>query len=214
VDRWACVSLAALPLQVVMRGQREGRGLPTVVVSEDKPQGKITWADAAALQSGVLPGQSYALALSLCSGLRACVVSDQQLMAACEEIRALLWRFSPAVEVGAEPGVFWLDASGLGSLFLSLEAWSNALREQLLSLGFHAAVVVGFSRFGTYALARAGGRCRVLANAGEEQREVAQMPLARLDIEPEFRDVLSKLGVRHPHALRQDRGAFARARRG
>src|SRR5262249_54713720 len=151
-----------------------------------------TWANAAALQAGVLPGQSYALALSLCSGLRACVVSDQQLMAASEEIKALLWRFSPAVEVGAEPGVFWLDASGLGSLFTSLEAWSNAVHAQLLELEFQAAVVVGFSRFGTYALARAAGRCRVLADAAAEQHEVAQMPLARLDIEPEFRDVLSK----------------------
>lgn len=201
MDRWACVSLPALPLQVVVRGQPQWRGLPTVVVSEDKPQGKVTWANSAALQSGVLPGQSYALALSLCAGLRACVVSDQQLMAASEQIKALLWRFSPSVELGHEPGVFWLDASGLRHLFTSLEAWSSALREQLLALDFHACVVVGYSRFGTYALARAGGQSRVLADAAEERREVARMPLARLDIEPEFRDVLAKLGVHTIEAL-------------
>ena len=201
MDRWACVSLAALPLQVALRDKPEWRALPMVVVSEDKPQGKVTWANAAALQGGVLPGQSYALALSLCAGLRACVVAPEQIAAATEEIKNALWCFSPSLEAGDEAGVFWLDASGLKPLFLSLEAWSNALRQRLLERSLYACVVVGFSRFGTYALARAGRQARVLADAEEERRSVAQVPLACLDIEPEFRDVLSKLGVHTIEAL-------------
>jgi len=201
VDRWACVSFAALPLQIMARTKPEWRALPSVVVSEDKPQGKVQWANAAAQQAGVLPGQSYALALSLCAGLRACVVSELEIAAATEELKLLLWRFSPSIEVGDEAGVFWLDASGLERLFASLEAWSQALREQVLAAGFNACVVVGFSRFGTYALARAGRQSCVLEAASEEQRRVAHMPLACLDIEPEFRDVLSKLGVHDIAAL-------------
>jgi protein ImuB len=148
VDRWACVSLPALPLQIVSRSKPEWRALPTVVVSEDKPQGKVQWANAAALQAGVLPGQSYALSLSLCSGLHACVVQENVVDQVTEELKALLWRFSPALEVGEEAGVFWLDASGLGRLYTSLAQWSEVLREQLMKLGFRACVVVGFSRFG------------------------------------------------------------------
>lgn len=201
MDRWACVSVPALPLQIVARGKPEWRALPTVVVSEDKPQGKVQWANAAALQSGVLPGQSYALALSLCVGLRACVVPEQEIASATEELKLLLWRFSPSVEVGEEAGVFWLDASGLGRLFASLVTWSDALRVQLKELGFAACVVVGFSRFGSYALARASRQSLVLTSAAQERQRVERVPLARLDIEPEFRDILSKLGIHTIAAL-------------
>ena len=195
MDRWACVNLAAFPLQIMARNKPEWRDLPSVVVSEDKPQGKVQWANAAAQKMGVLPGQSYALALSLCAGLRACVVSELEVASALAELKALLWRFSPGLEVSEEAGVFWLDASGLEPLFASLEAWSHALREQVFALGFRACVVVGFSRFGSYALARAGTQSLVIVDQRAEQQRVLRMPLARLDLEPEFRDALHKLGV-------------------
>lgn len=201
MDRWACVSVPALPLQIVARNKPEWRALPTVVVSEDKPQGKVQWANTAALQAGVLTGQSYALALSLCVGLRACVVSQSEVEHVTLELKALLWRFSPSLEVGEEAGVFWLDATGLGRLYTSLSSWSEALREQLLALGFRACVVVGFSRFGSYALARASRQSSVIASVTQERQLVERVPLARLDIEPEFRDVLSKLGVHTIAAL-------------
>jgi protein ImuB len=75
------------------------------------------------------------------------------------------------------------------------------LREQLLAQGFRASVVVGFSRFGSYALARSSRQSFVLASALEERTRVERVPLAQLDIEPEFRDVLSKLGVHTIAAL-------------
>jgi len=190
-----------LPLQIVARSKPEWRALPTVVVSEDKPQGKVQWANAAALKTGVLPGQSYALALSLCSGLHACVVPESTVEQVTDELKALLWRFSPALEVGEEAGVFWLDASGLGRLYTSLTHWSEVLREQLMNLGFRACVVVGFSRFGSYALARASRQSFVVQSSEEERQRVERVPLVRLDIEPEFRDVLSKLGIHTIAAL-------------
>lgn len=195
MDRWACVSLAAWPLQIMARSRPEWRALPSVVVSEDKPQGKVQWANRSAREAGVLPGHSYALALSLCNDLRACVVSDQEIAAVTAEVKTVLWDFSPSLEVSDEPGVFWLDASGLGQLYVSLSTWSAQLRERVQKLGFHACVVVGFSRFGTYALARAERHSRVLRDIAEEQACVERTPLACLDIEPEFRDVLHRLGV-------------------
>jgi protein ImuB len=194
VDRWACVSLAALPLQLVTRQNPTWRGLATVVVSEDKPQGKVLWANESARLAGVLPGHTYALALSLCAGLRACVVSEQEVAAAGQEIKMLLWRFSPTIEAAQETGVFWLDASGLGRMFASLASWASGLRQQLMAAGLSARVVVGFSRFGSYALARGGESC-VLADPNEERARVARVALTRLDLEPTLRDVLSKLGV-------------------
>jgi protein ImuB len=203
VDRWACVSIAALPLQLLVRQARGLRDLPTVVVSEDKPTGKLLWANEPALRAGALPGHSYAVALSLVPGLRAGVVSLRDIAAATDEVKTVLWGFSPRIEVGEEPGVYWLDASGLGLLYVTLEDWALELRARLLDLGFSASVVVGFSRFGTYALARASRDQRVLVNEAEERSTVANVPLVCLDIEPQFRDVLLKLGVRTIKALLQ-----------
>jgi protein ImuB len=203
VDRWACVSIAALPLQLLVRQTRGFRELPTVVVSEDKPQGKLLWANEPALRAGALPGHSYAVALSLVPGLRAGVVSRLDIEAASEEVKRVLWGFSPRIEEGEETGVYWLDASGLGLLYVTLEDWALELRARLLDLGFSASVVVGFSRFGSYALARASRDQRVLADAEEERNAVANVPLVCLDIEPQFRDILLKLGVRTIKALLQ-----------
>ncbi|HKP60128.1 MAG TPA: hypothetical protein VJV78_25560 [Polyangiales bacterium] len=195
MDRWACVSLPALPLQLLTRSQRELRDLPAVVVSEDKPQGKVLWANEHAFRAGALPGYSYAVALSLVHGLRAGVISQAEIDCASAEIKDVLWEFSPKLEASEEAGVFWLDASGLGSLYSSLDAWAGALRQRLLQRGFGASAVVGWSRFGSYAMARAMREQRVFESAEEERAAVARVPLACLDIEPEFRDVLRKLGV-------------------
>jgi protein ImuB len=63
--------------------------------------------------------------------------------------------FSPQVEPASDfPGIFWLNVAGLTPLYPSLEVWARSLRGRISDLGFHANVVVGFSRFGTYAVAR------------------------------------------------------------
>lgn len=201
MDRWACVSLAALPLQLLVRKQRGLRDLPAVVVSEDKPQGKVLWANDHALRLGALPGHSYAVALSLVTGLRAGVVTGIEIATATEEIKSVLWEFSPQLEAAEEAGVFWVDASGLGRLYASLDDWASALRARLLDFGFSASVVVGWSRFGSYALARASREQRVFSNLEEERAAVGRVPLACLEIEPEFRDVLHKLGIHTVQAL-------------
>ncbi|HKU41667.1 MAG TPA: hypothetical protein VJR89_26095, partial [Polyangiales bacterium] len=207
MDRWACVSLPALPLQLLQRSQPElcdvstlpaaeqARGQPAVVVSEDKPQGKVLWANEHAFRAGALPGYSYAVALSLVPGLRAGVISEREIASATAELKNLLWGFTPKLEASDEAGVFWLDASGLGSLYESLTDWASALRARLREHGFMASAVVGFTRFGSYALARAIREQRVFEDREEERAAVARVPLACLDIEPEFRDVLRKLGI-------------------
>ncbi len=65
MDRWACVDLYALPLQLLMRDHADWAGHPVVVVDEDKPQGKILWANRQAHRCCVRTGMRYAEALSL-----------------------------------------------------------------------------------------------------------------------------------------------------
>ena len=154
----ACVDVPALPLQLLMRRHPAWAAQPAAVVDRDRPQGVVEWVNEAARRAGVLPGMSYAAGLSLAGGLRAAEVPPGDVEAGVAAIAGLLRRFTPGIEPsGACPGVFWLDASGLQPLFASLVGWARGVRGHLRAAGFRGRVVVGFTRFGTYALARAGG---------------------------------------------------------
>ena len=188
----ACVDLPAFPLQLVWRLEPAWRAHPTVVIDEDRPQGEVLWACEKARASGVLVGQRYAHALARCAGLRARVVPPEQIAAAIDELRTHLHALSPRVEPG-EPGTFWLDGDGLARIF---DDWGAAIAAAITARGFTGAVVVGFSRFATYAIARAARRgVIVLASDAEERRAASAVPLGRLDIDPKLRDALARLGV-------------------
>ncbi len=206
MDRMACVDVPALPLQLLMRRHPAWAAHPTAVVDRDRPQGVVEWVNEPARRAGVLPGMSYATGLSLAGGLRAAEVPPGDVAAGVDAIAGLLRRFTPGVEPSrARPGVFWLDASGLQPLFASLVDWGRGVWAHLGAAGFRGRVVVGFTRFGTYALAKAGaeadgrgrdGRVAVLDDAAAERRAARRVPLRRLDVDPALRDALDKLGVR------------------
>jgi protein ImuB len=250
--RIACLDLPAFPLQLVWRQEPTWRAHPVVVIESDRPQGEVLWACERARALGVLAGQRYAQALVLCSGLRARVVPSAQIAEAIAELVAVLHQLSPRVEPG-EPGTFWLDGEGLGSVFPESagpeawqaagpalrkptrtgagtaaglgtgtaagpgdgtaagaegeaeasqrgrvgRAWGQAIAQALSELGYRAAIVVGSSRFASYAIAR-GMQPGMVAFEGDadERAAASAVALARLDIEPRLRDALGRLGVR------------------
>src|SRR5574337_939545 len=65
VDRLACVSLPALPLQLLLRRHPEWAVRPVAVVADDTPQGLIRWVNDLAREAGVRPGLRYAAGCSL-----------------------------------------------------------------------------------------------------------------------------------------------------
>ncbi|MDH3284187.1 MAG: DNA polymerase Y family protein [Acidobacteriota bacterium] len=196
MDRLACVDLPALPLQLLLRRQPDWAGHPVAVVDKDSPQGRLLCVNERAHALRILPGQRYAAALSLSNELRADVVAREQIGEGIQELTARLHDFTPHVEPkGDEPGVFWLDAGGLGRLFQSASRWGRKLRDALEEEGFVCAVVVGFTRFGSYAVARASRGLTVFRTAREEEDAARDVPLDRLGFEPGLRDALEKLGV-------------------
>src|SRR5205807_3956680 len=84
--RVACLDLPGFPLQLVWRQEPAWRTEPVVVIDEDRPQGEVLWACERARSAGVLVGQRYAYALSLCGGLRARVVPREQIAEAITEL--------------------------------------------------------------------------------------------------------------------------------
>lgn len=195
--RLACVDLPAFPLQLLFRRHPEWISHPAAVVAEDKPQGLILWVNEKARQLGVLPGLRYAAAFSLASSLRAAEVSPTEVEKAIKVLTHRLMRFTPEVEPCAEePGVFWLNAMGLQFLYPSPQKWARELYGDIQAQGFHTSVVAGFTRFGTYAIAKAKEGITVFSDPTEEQTTTQKVPLDRLDLDPKFRDALYKLGIR------------------
>jgi protein ImuB len=138
----------------------------------------------------------YATGLSLVPRLRAGVFSPAAITASVEMLRAKLRAFTPGVEASdREPGLFWLDATGVSRRTGSVEAWARAVHAAICALGFQTTVVVGFSRFGVAALARTRRGVVVFADAVAEQAAVRQVPLQDLGLDPAGREDLTKLGI-------------------
>ncbi len=199
--RLACVSLPAFPLQVLLRHHPEWKGYPVAVAEEDRPRARLVWVNEEARQAGVAPGLTYATALALLPTLRVGVVAPE-VSAEVEKLAEQLYRFSPRVERADDPGTFWLDVTGLELLHPSLEAWAVRLRDHLARSGWEATVVVGFSRFGTYAVARACRGVRVFPSPEEEHTAAGRVRLRELGLDPQAVEGLEKLGVRTVQDLR------------
>lgn len=200
MHRLASVDIPAFPLQLLLKEHPDWRALPAVVVAEEKPQAFILWVNEKARHFGIRPGHRYAAALALTRELRAGAISEAYVHREVTGITERLRQFTPHVEPAGEkwhsPGLFWLDASGLGHLFPSLEAWGQEIRNALDAMDFFVSVAVGFTRFGSYAVARAHRGLRVFASPDEEERVARRVPLSRLDLPPDAQESFLKLKVR------------------
>ena len=118
-----------------------------------------------------------------------------------------LHRFSPDVEpCREEPGIFWLNASGLSYLHATLGGWAREIVATLHSGGFRSVVAVGFTRFGTHAVARTltpGEPVVVIRSPAGERALAGRVRLSRLGIDPVLRDRLHKLGIHTVRAFLQ-----------
>ncbi|HEU4930023.1 MAG TPA: DNA polymerase Y family protein [Candidatus Krumholzibacteria bacterium] len=196
--RIACVSLPEFPLQLLLRKHPDWSEHPVAVVDRDVAQGVILWSNERARACRVLPGLRYAATLSLSPDLRAGEVPSAEIQAAVASLTESLRFYTPDVEPSTgEPGVFWLGASGMSLLYPSLRKWARWIVDEVAREGLRASVVVGFSRFGTYAIARANPKphADVINTEAEEREHASTVPLNRLGIDPNVRDTLHKLGV-------------------
>lgn len=194
--RWACVNVPALPLQLLLQCHPAWRDAPVAVVTDDRPQGAIAWVSGPARRAGIVPGMRYATGLSLVPRLRAGVLSPAAITASVEMLSAKLQTFTPGVEAsGSEPGLFWLDATGVSRRTGSVEAWARAVHAAIRALGFQTTVVVGCSRVGVAALAKARQGVMVFADAIAEQAAVRQVPLQALGLNPLLYETLATLGI-------------------
>jgi len=192
----ACVDIPALPLQLLAQQQPEWASRPMAVVAEDRPQGVILWVNEKAYRARVLPGMRYAAGLSICRELCAAEVPAADVAAGVDNLLELLLRFSPYVEPSeTEPGVFWIDASGLIGLETSLQAWVGKIHSALVEARFVGHIVVGFHRFSAYALARSRHPTTVFEDPEQERSATRNVRFDRLHLDPKLREHLAKLDI-------------------
>ena len=208
VHRTACVDVYSLPLQLLLRrlGAQPTAQAPVAVVTEDKPLGTVTAVNRTARQAGVRTGMRYAAALAMASNLQAGTVPEEEIGSGIAGIEEVLHRFTPVVEPAslsdgdlAEAGVFWLSIGGLRRHYRSVDALARTVVAALQDEGFYCSVVAGFSRFGTYALAKELASRRqpytVVADAESERQRARELAIEHLPLAPEARDVLERLDV-------------------
>ena len=167
MDRMACVELPSFPLQLLLRRHPDWAGRPVAVVDRDKPQGVILWVNEHARACRIRTGMRYGAGLSLARTLHAGEVPPAEIDRGVSALADRLRRFSPDVEPSRdEPGIFWLNASGLSHLYASPRRWADAVVGAVRAGGFRASIAVGFTRFGTYAIARTAMTATMVGTAG------------------------------------------------
>ncbi|MBI5527480.1 MAG: DNA polymerase Y family protein [Deltaproteobacteria bacterium] len=131
---------------------------------------------------------------------------------ALDEAAAVLRGFSPRVEISDdEPGIFFMDVSGLQSLYKSASQWAAALSGALVAAGHEHRIAVGFSRFGVYAVVKnqpsaishqpsAGPNPNsklpiVFRSPAAERAAALRVRLARFPLPPDALEALKRLRV-------------------
>ena len=92
-------------------------------------------------------------------------------------------------------GTFWLRASGLTGLFGPLSDWIEALSKDLRSDGFRVSIAVGFTRFNSFAAARATFGLQIFESPAEERTAALRAPLVRFGLPEKTLAGLEKLGI-------------------
>ena len=163
-----CIKIHGMSLQILLGDNPSWKGSPVAVTREEKPQSPILDLNREAREKGLTVGVRYSSALSLVPGLRARPVAPERIQEERGRIARLLSSFTPDIEpCPFDHDAFWVSVEGLRSLFGSESSWMKDVGRALSSSGFPANIVVGFTRFGTYALARAD-RAPPLSHPGKK----------------------------------------------
>lgn len=197
MGRLACINIPHLPLQIIMRRHRPWRELPAAVVTEEKPLGRVTSPNKLARAAGVRPGMRYASALGICPQLRVEPVSEESITMTADQVVQALHHFTPQVEASrADAALFWANAAGMKRLYSTPAKWAGSIETALTRLDLISSVVVGFSRFGSYAAAKRRTGVTVLPDQSSEHALAMRAPLHVLPIDHDVLERLSQLGIR------------------
>ena len=193
--RISCFNIPSLPLQIALRRYPRDHKVPVALVKDDRPSSPLLQLNQQARRQGLRPSMRYGEALALVPDLKAEVVSLTDLETAEKEILRVLSRWSPSVEpCPFERGTFWLDPSGLSGLFGNEAQWARSAAGALEARRFRTNLALGFSRGGTFVLARTKHES-ITRYPAEERHAWKQASLALIPLEQTDLRRLRRLGI-------------------
>ena len=194
-----CIEIPDLRLQMFLRSQTRRDAHPVAIVEADRPSARVLELNDAARSAGLRLGMPYTFAQSLLPELHAHVIPDDLIAEGLKHIRLRLYAFTPGVEMWkTQAGVFWLDSRGMTRVWGSAEKWARAVHAALAASGYRARMCIGFSRFGTYVIARSMADqhgIQVVHSNSEEYEYMARTDCDCLPISPRSKTRLRKLGI-------------------
>ena len=195
--RFACVDVIQFSLQMVLAAHPGWADEPVAVVDRLGDRGTILDCNRHGESGGIERGMHFGQAAALVPALRAATVDDAALADKSDQIASSLRDFSPRVERRpSHPGVFWLEITGLDSLYKSWRHWGEMLRDRLINdHDVYTAVVIGFTRFGTFAAARSTAKSGVFDSPESERSTAFATPLHRLELPPRALKTAARLGM-------------------
>jgi protein ImuB len=192
-----CISIDHLSLQTLLKENPSWAGTPVAVTKDERPHSPILSLNREAREKGLSVGMRYANALSIVPSLRARAVSSERVSSARERIVSTVSTFTPDIEpCPFDTDSLWVNVEGLLSLFESHACWSEKVRAALAAEGFRASVVIGFTRFGTWAIARSRARSLVFSSAEDEQALMGKSSVDILPLPQRVKSTLRKLEIR------------------
>lgn len=198
MDRWACIDAFSFSLQILLSQKPQWRQKPAAVLARDHRRAAIVDLNHHARSAGLRRGMRYGEALALVSDLCAKPVASSTVRQRSDELAHVLTDFSPHLERDDEyPGTFWLDAGGLCHLYSDWRQWVDPLKDRLRQQeDIYVCVVIGFSRFGTFAVARGTRRSGLFETPDKERRAARSVPLETLGVDASTRAFTERLGIR------------------
>jgi protein ImuB len=194
--RTTCVDIPDLPLQILLRAHPDYRDMPAAVVAEERPESPLLLVNRHAREMRLRTGMRFGAAKSLVPELRVGCVSAVDVEQTVTQLVSDLQTFSPHVERDpVSAGVFYVDPNGLSHLYGGELNWARCVYRYLTGKRFFAAVVVGFGRTLSYALARTTRGVKVIEQEKEALELAREVPLERLHVTPKLRDSLERLGL-------------------
>jgi protein ImuB len=195
---FACLYIAAFPIQAVVRLEPELRERAVIIVEPEPPPSRVFALNEAARKAGAECGMSQVEA----AGFKGLIVRRRSHAAEASAHAALLdlaRSFSPRFEDVAVDTVV-LDLAGLEALLGAAGEMAQQLAECSRKLGFDANVALAPNPDAARLAAR-GWVGISLIGEGEEANRLSELPVEVLELSPEMQETLERWGIRTFGAL-------------
>ena len=194
--RIACVIIPDFPLLVELMADSIPYDTPAVLIENENKRGKVLFLTSRAVIEGVNLDMTIAQAQAICPDLTALIRDLEREDKEIKRVIKKLYSISPLVE-RSDPGVFYLDLSGLERLYKSEEEIASKIIQKINELNFPVKMGIAKDKFTSYVGARA---CSLsdykIVKEGEERKFLAPYPVHLLPFDQDLLERLFILGVK------------------